>query len=93
MRDILSKVTTASMIAGAALLVAACGGETETTTDNVIANDLGTDLYGNEMDMGNDLGMGNDMDTGNGVDTALDNAAEATENASEAIENAQEAAE
>ena len=39
MRDILKKVTTGSMIAGAALLVAACGGETE--ANNAAATDLG----------------------------------------------------
>jgi hypothetical protein len=34
MRDLLSKVMTGSMIAGAALLVAACGGSEDATTNN-----------------------------------------------------------
>lgn len=41
MRDILKKVTTGAMIAGAALLVAACGGDTEVNNTNV--TDLGND--------------------------------------------------
>ena len=40
MRAILSKVVTGSMIAGAALLVSACGGKTETTTENTVVTDL-----------------------------------------------------
>ena len=52
MRDILKKATTGAMIAGAALLVAACGGDTE-------ANNATTDL-GNVEDMTNmDTGMDN----------------------------------
>jgi hypothetical protein len=34
MRDLLSKVMTGSMIAGAALLVVACGGSEDATTNN-----------------------------------------------------------
>ena len=34
MRDLLSKVVTGSMIAGAALLVAACGGSEDATANN-----------------------------------------------------------
>jgi hypothetical protein len=62
MRDILSKVTGASMIAGAALIVAACG-PTETTVNETEINALETDpMY----DVGNDVTaidgtMGNDM--------------------------------
>lgn len=91
MRDILSKLTASAMIASAALLVSACGGETETETDEVVANDV--DLYGNDLGMDNGLdtnAMGMDNMT---VDNALENAAEATENAAEAIDNAQTAAE
>lgn len=40
MRAILSKALTASMIAGAALMVSACGGSTETTTENTVVTDL-----------------------------------------------------
>ena len=50
MRDIISKVTTASMIAGAALLVSACGGET--ATNNTMSNTMGGE-YNTTSDMGN----------------------------------------
>ena len=42
MRDILKKVTTGSMIAGAALLVAACGGDT--AVNNTTTIDTGNDV-------------------------------------------------
>lgn len=60
MRDILKKVTTGSMIAGAALLVAACGGETEA---NNTAVDMGNDVSmdANMGDMGLDANMSTDM--------------------------------
>ena len=71
MRAILSKVVTGSMIAGAALLVSACGGKTETTTENTVVTDLNaTDTMtdGTRTDnmtavdgaMGNDAMMAND---------------------------------
>lgn len=40
MRALISKVLTGSMIAGAALAVAACGPRTETTTDNTMVTDM-----------------------------------------------------
>lgn len=41
MRDLLSKIMTGTMIAGAALLVSACGGsETAETTDNTLVTDM-----------------------------------------------------
>ena len=84
------KILTSSMIAGAALLVAACGGEAE--TNNAAVTDLGNDttMDMNATDMGMDMNMG-DANMTNGLEPALENAAEATENAAEAIENAQEA--
>ena len=42
MRALISKVLTGSMIAGAALAVAACGPRTETTTDNTMVTDMNT---------------------------------------------------
>ena len=72
MRDLFSKLLTGSMVAGAALLVAACGGSTTAnTTDTNMAMD-------NSMDMGtmNDVtavdgAMGSDsnmaMDNGGGA--------------------------
>ncbi len=87
MRDILSKVMTGSMIAGAALLVAACGGGSE-ANNTAEDNGLGTDVYNTEMPA--DLN-GTDM---NGMDNSLsgdlNQAANAIENAGEAIDNAQE---
>ena len=40
MRALISKVLTGSMIAGAALMVSACGPKTETTTENTMVTDL-----------------------------------------------------
>ena len=40
MRTLISKVLTGSMIAGAALAVAACGPKSETTTDNTMVTDM-----------------------------------------------------
>ncbi|HEX8381881.1 MAG TPA: hypothetical protein VF592_00755 [Sphingomonas sp.] len=42
MRALISKVLTGSMIAGAALLVSACGGNNETATENTMVTDLNT---------------------------------------------------
>ena len=52
------KILTASMVAGAALLVAACGG-TETAANNTAATDLGNDVSmdANMTDMGMDTNM------------------------------------
>ena len=60
MRDLLKKLTTGSMIAGAALFVAACGGNTSTNTANV--TDMGNDtMYdANATDMGMDTNMSMD---------------------------------
>jgi len=76
MRALLSKVLTGSMVAGAALLVAACGGEGDTniTSTNIDAGtealDTGNDVTAidagdmNAMDAGNTADM-NAMDAGN----------------------------
>lgn len=61
MRDILKKVTTGAMIAGAALLVAACGGDTEVNQTNM--TDLGNDT---SMDMNAEMPM--DMNDMNATD-------------------------
>jgi hypothetical protein len=68
MRDILSKVMTGSMIAGAALLVSACGGSgNESATNNTTANGLESEPMYNDMGMDNglDAGLGNASDMGN----------------------------
>jgi len=63
MRDILKKVTTGSMIAGAALLVAACGGD---NAANNTATDMGNDVSmdTNMGDMGLDANMTTDANMG-----------------------------
>ena len=63
MRDILKKIATGSMIAGAALFVAACGGNsTNTATTNT---DMGNDsMYDmNATDTGMDANMTADANT------------------------------
>ena len=76
MRALISKVVTGSMIAGAALMVSACGNSNETATDNTTITDMNsTDMMDGTMTdnmsmvdgtMGNDAmlmndTMGNDM--------------------------------
>ena len=46
MRALLNKIVTGSMVAGAALLVAGCGGEGETEVNNLATTDLETDVLG-----------------------------------------------
>ena len=86
MRAILSKVLTGSMIAGAALAVAACGPKTE-TTDNTMVTDMnateGMDTMTDNMTavdssmnggmMANDTGAmtGNDMMMSNTMGNAM----------------------
>jgi hypothetical protein len=86
MRDLLSKVMTGSMVAGAALLVAACGGGGETNTAN-------TANYSDEALMGNDVTSvdaamnGTDANLGTGADlnaTGADMNATTTGNAMDA---------
>jgi outer membrane murein-binding lipoprotein Lpp len=70
MRDLLAKLTTGSMIAGAALLVAACGSqeeanvvETNVTEMNAMDDmNMATDnMTATDGAMGNDAMMANDM--------------------------------
>jgi hypothetical protein len=65
MRDILSKVMTGSMIAGAALLVTACGGGS-TANNTATDNGLGTEVY--NTDVATDANFGADFNAsiGNG---------------------------
>jgi hypothetical protein len=93
MRDILSKAISGSMIAGAALLVAACGGDADTTATNNVGV-VADDPWANDMGMGNDLGYGNDMGMGMGNDlgntgTPVENAQDLLENAQQELQNAQ----
>ena len=59
MRALLSKVMTGSMVAGAALLVAACGGGSDEAANNA------ADMNLTEVDMGNDTTV---IDATNGTD-------------------------
>jgi hypothetical protein len=67
MRALISKVLTGSMIAGAALMVSACGPKTETATENTMV----TDLNATE-------GMDTMSDNMTAVDGAMDNGAAMT---------------
>jgi hypothetical protein len=71
MRDILKKVTTGSMIAGAALLVAACGGD---NAANNTATDMGNDVSmdTNMGDMGLDANMTTDANMGMDANMSTD---------------------
>jgi hypothetical protein len=76
MRALISKVLTGSMIAGAALMVSACGPKAETTTDNTMVTDLnateGMDTMSDNMTavdgamMDNGSMMSNDTSMSNG---------------------------
>ena len=57
MRNLLSKATVGAMIAGAALTVAACGGEASVNTTNTV--DMGNDVSmdANMTDMSMDANM------------------------------------
>ena len=82
MRDILSKVMAGSMIAGAALVVAACSGGNE-ANNSAESNAMGTDVFA--PDNGSGLN-GTDSLGGNGaVSNDLSNASNAVSNASEAV--------
>lgn len=61
MRSILSKLMTGSAVAGAALLVSACGGTETTNTTNTVVTDM------------NDMGMmdGTTTDNMTGIDGAM----------------------
>jgi len=49
MRDLFAKVMTGSMVAGAALLVAACGGSGDNTANNTANVSEDTTLMGNDV--------------------------------------------
>lgn len=81
MRALLSKVMTCSMVAGAALLVSACGGKGEEATNNEANMDLTNVETGNEpsvmestnatdnMGMATENAMTNTSETGNSAAT------------------------
>jgi hypothetical protein len=95
MRSIFKKAMTGSMVAGAALLVAACGGG-DTAANNTMANDLGADpMYDTNLTATDDMNGFGDMNTmGNGMDggmggNAIDNAQDHLANAQSELQNAQ----
>ena len=77
MRALISKVLTGSMIAGAALMVTACGGGNETATENTTVTDLNsTDTMGGMGDTMNDTMTGVDGSGNTGMmanDTMMSN--------------------
>jgi hypothetical protein len=88
MRAIISKVVLSSMVAGAALMVAACGDSTETSNENTIVTDLNstdTSMDGTMTDnmtavdgaMGNDAMLANDTMMSNDTMMANDTATNA----------------
>lgn len=80
MRDLFSKVMTGSMIAGAALLVTACGGSEDATVNNanyeesLMGNDVTTTdaLNGTDADLGVDANVSvNAADTNSTTTTTV----------------------
>ena len=79
MRDLLSKVMTGTMIAGAALLVTACGGSEDATVNNanyeesLMGNDVTTTdaLNGTDANLGVDANVAVDTDTTNTTTTTV----------------------
>ena len=73
MRDLLSKVIAGSMIAGAALLVSACGGSEDATTNNanmIVEDPLMTnDVTAVDAMNGTDANLG--VDANAGVDATV----------------------
>lgn len=65
MRALLSKILTGSMIAGAALVVSACGGGGDEAANNAMTSDLGTDAT---LDTTNDVTA---IDAGTGADANM----------------------
>ena len=70
MRDLLSKVMTGSMVAGAALLVAACGGGEDATVNNTMNYTTDDALMTNDV-TAVDAMNGTDANLGAGVDGNL----------------------
>jgi hypothetical protein len=70
MRDLLSKVMTGSMVAGAALLVAACGGGEDAAVNNSAVN-FSDDTLMNTGDMSGVDALNTTTDS-NGLGTAAD---------------------
>ena len=96
MRDLFKKVMTGSMVAGAALLVAACGGGEDATANNTAVNITDDSLMGNDtgiLDATNgsetNLGAGADVAAaGTGTDLNVTvNTTDATENTTAATGN------
>ena len=72
MRDLLSKVMTGSMIAGAALFVTACGGAEDATTNNAemnIEDPLMNDVTSVDAMNGTDANLGADANATTSTDT------------------------
>lgn len=84
MRDIVSKLMTGTMVAGAALLVSACGSTEPAAND---ANVVELNAEDNMLD-GTATDMMTNTDAVMAADNAIDNAATAVDNAAAAVDNA-----
>jgi|SRR6476661_6932486 hypothetical protein len=87
MRDLFAKVMTGSMVAGAALLVAACGGGGDNTANNTANATADETLMGNDVttvDATNagtaNLGAATDMNSGAAMTTTTTNTTDTTTN-------------
>ncbi|MFN3389844.1 MAG: hypothetical protein ACK40O_13055 [Allosphingosinicella sp.] len=69
MRDLLSKVMTSSMVAGAALLVAACGGGEDAEANNTVNYSTDDALMGGNDVTSVDAMNGTDANLGAGMDS------------------------
>jgi hypothetical protein len=72
MRDLLSKIMTGSMIAGAALLVTACGGAEDATTNNAemnVEDTMMNDVTSIDAMNGTDANLGVDANATTTTDT------------------------
>ena len=82
MRDLISKVVTGSMIAGAALLVVACGSNEDATANNAVMNVEETlpanDMTGVDAMNGTDANIGAMDSTANATTTDTTNTTETT---------------
>jgi len=82
MRDLLSKIMTGSMIAGAALLVTACGGAEDATTNNAemnIEDPLMNDVTSVDAMNGTDANLGVDANATTTTDTTTTNTTTSTD--------------
>lgn len=82
MRDLLSKVMTGSMIAGAALFVTACGGAEDATTNNAemnVEDPLMNDVTSVDATNGTDANLGMDANASTSTDATTNSTTTTTD--------------